>query len=163
MPKEGSVAPKERVNITYKPATGGAAAGVELPLKLMVLGDFTMREDETPLEERNPVSVDKDNFNDVLRSQDLALDLNVPNKLSGDPDEDMSVSLEFKHLNDFGPEAVAQQVPELKQLLELRDALKFLKGPLGNMPAFRKKIEQLLQDEDAKEQILKELKGGDGE
>ena len=32
MAKEGSVAPKERVNIVYKPATGGAQAEVELPL-----------------------------------------------------------------------------------------------------------------------------------
>ena len=43
--KEGSVAPKERVNITYKPATGGAQEDVELPLKILMLGDFTGRAD----------------------------------------------------------------------------------------------------------------------
>ncbi len=64
---EGSIAPKERVNITYKPATGDAKEEVELPLKLLVMGDFTLKEDDTMLEDREPISVDKNNFNDVLR------------------------------------------------------------------------------------------------
>ena len=36
MAKEGSVAPRERVNIVYKPATGDAQEEKELPLKLLV-------------------------------------------------------------------------------------------------------------------------------
>ena len=60
MAKEGTVAPKERVNIVYRPATGGAQAEIELPLKLLVLGDFTGRPDSTMLEERKAIQVDKD-------------------------------------------------------------------------------------------------------
>ncbi len=41
MATDGSVAPKERVNIVYRPATGDAQAEVELPLKLLVMGDYT--------------------------------------------------------------------------------------------------------------------------
>ena len=40
MSKEGSVAPKERVNIIYKPATGNAQEEVELPLKILMVGDL---------------------------------------------------------------------------------------------------------------------------
>lgn len=36
----GSVAPKERVNIKYVPATSDEQAEVELPHKMLVLGDF---------------------------------------------------------------------------------------------------------------------------
>ena len=43
---DGSVAPKERINIAYKSNTGGVSVDVELPLKLLVLDDFTGREDE---------------------------------------------------------------------------------------------------------------------
>ena len=32
MAKEGTVAPRERVNITYRPATGDAKEDVEAPL-----------------------------------------------------------------------------------------------------------------------------------
>ena len=92
MSKEGSVAPKERVNIVYRPATGDAKEEVELPLKLMVLGDFTQREDDRPLEDRDPVSVDKNNFNDVMKGQGLGMTISVPNKLADDdPDARLAV------------------------------------------------------------------------
>jgi type VI secretion system protein ImpB len=157
MAKEGSVAPKERVNIVYKPATGDAQAEIELPLKVMVLGDFTLREDETPLEDRKVLNVDKDNFSEVMGKQDLSLTFNVADKLSGAEDAELPVKLNFKDLKDFEPGAIARQVPELSKLLELRDALTALKGPLANVPAFRKKIEALLKDPDQRDKLIKEL------
>ncbi len=78
MASDGSVAPKERVNIVYRPATGDAQAEVELPLKLLVVGDYTLRDDDTPVEEMKPINVDKDNFNDVLKAQKLSLNMTVP-------------------------------------------------------------------------------------
>lgn len=157
MAKEASVAPKERVNIVYRPATGDAREEVELPLKLLVMGDFTLSEDERPLEEREAINVDKDNFDEVLKAQNISLSLTVPNKLSDDPDEEMNVTLDFESMKDFGPEAIAEKVPELKKLLELRRALTALKGPLSNVPEFRKKIQSLVGDDAAREQLLKEL------
>ncbi len=163
MAKEGTVAPKERVNIVYRPATGDAKEEVELPLKLLVLGDFTLQEDERMVEEREPINVDKDNFDEVLKAQNLKLDINVADKLSEDPDAEMSVALKFESLKDFNPEAVARNTPELNKLLELREALNALKGPMSNRPEFRKKIQQLIQDEAAREKLLKELKLDDQE
>lgn len=157
MAKEGSVAPKERVNIVYKPATGGAQEEVELPLKLMMLGDYTLRQDDTPLEDRKPINVDKDNFNEVMRNQGLNLSINVPNRLSGKEGEELPLSLKFESLKDFSPESVVEQVPELNKLIQLRTALQALKGPLGNIPAFRKKIEKLIGDVSARERLLKEM------
>lgn len=158
MAKEGSVAPKERVNIVYRPATGDAKEEVELPLKLLVLGDFTLRPDDRMVEEREPISIDKDNFNEVLKAQNLSLDFTVPNRISGKPDEELNVSLKFESVKDFEPEAIARKTPELNKLLELREALNSLKGPMSNRPEFRKKIQDLITDEAAREQILKELK-----
>ena len=48
MAKESTVAPRERVNITYKPATGDAKEEIELPLKLVMVGDYTQRADDRP-------------------------------------------------------------------------------------------------------------------
>ncbi len=156
MAKEGSVAPKERVNIVYKPATGDAMEEVELPLKLLLIGDYIGRKDARPLEDRKPINIDKDNFDAVLSSHDLEATMNVADKLTGEGE--MSVKLAFKKLSDFGPEAVVNQVPELKKLLEVRAALTALKGPLGNVPAFRKKIQELLRDEGTRKKLLEELK-----
>jgi len=70
----------------------------------------------------------------------------------------MSVSLKFESIKDFEPEAIAKKTPELNKLLELREALTSLKGPMSNRPEFRKKIQELIKDEAARQQLLKELK-----
>ncbi len=157
MAKESSVAPKERVNIVYRPATGDAKEEVELPLRLLVMGDFTQSPDDRMLEEREPVNIDKDNFNEVLKEQNVKLSMTVPNKISGEPDDEMNVALNFESMKDFEPEAIARKTPELKRLLELRSALTTLKGPLSNLPEFRKKLQELVKDDAAREQLLKEL------
>lgn len=158
MAKEGSVAPKERVNIKYRPATEGAKEEVELPLRIMIMGDYTLKEDGRPVEDRDVISIDKDNFNQTMKDLNLELDLTVANKLSDDPDEEMSVSLKIETLKGFEPESVVKNTPELNKLLELRDALKSLKGPMSERPEFKKKIQKLIQDDAARDQILKELK-----
>jgi type VI secretion system protein ImpB len=155
--KESSVAPKERINIKYTPATGDAQEDVELPLKLLFIGDYTGRPDPRALEDRKPIKIDKDNFEQVLKEQNLGLDMVVKDQFSGEPDATLNVHLDFKKLADFGPVAVAQQVPELRRLLELRGALTTLKGPLGNAPAFRKKIQELLGDKDKRDALVREL------
>ncbi len=157
MAKESSVAPKERVNIVYRPATGDAKEEVELPLKVLVMGDFTGRPDETPLEDRKPINIDKNNFDDVLGGMNLKLDTTVKNELSDEKDAEMSVSLDFKKMKDFSPDAIVEKVPELKKLKEIREALKAVKGPLGNIPEFRKKISELVKDKDKRDKLFKEL------
>jgi type VI secretion system protein ImpB len=157
MSKESSVAPTERVNIVYKPATGNAQEQVELPLKVLMMGDFTGQQDDRPLEQRAPINVDKANFNEVMAQQNLKVTLTAADKLAGDPNATMNVTLQFKNLADFSPESVVNQVPELKKLLELRSALNALKGPLGNLPAFRKKLQSMLADEEGRKALIKEL------
>lgn len=158
MAKESSVAPKERVNIRFQPATGNAKEEVELPFKLLLVGDYTQRSDDRAIEERALISVDKDNFDEVLKSQSLSLDLAVPSVLDdAAADEKLAVSLKFDRLRDFEPEQVVQQVPELRKLLELRQALVAMKGPLGNVPAFRKAIQNVLDNEGARQRLLDEL------
>lgn len=157
--KEGSVAPKERVNITYKPATDGAAEDVELPLKILMLGDFTGRPDDRPVEERKPINVDKDNFDKVMAAQNLETSISVSNKLTDGDQGDLSLNLKFGTLKDFRPEGIVEQVPQLKELMELRNALTALKGPLvgGNVPEFKKKLVEALRDPDKRERLMREL------
>ena len=158
MAKEGSVAPKERVNVTFKPDTGDATEEIELPLKLMVLGDFTQRADDRSIEERKPISIDKNSFDEVLAKQELNLTFAVPNELQEESEsEELAVNLHINSMKDFNPTSLVQQVPELQKLMELRDALVALKGPLGNAPAFRKAIESVLSDDDSRDRVLAEL------
>lgn len=153
----GSVAPKERINISYKSSIGGASEDVELPLKMLVVDDFTGEESDEVIEDRDPVNINKDNFNDVIKSHNLSMSFSVPNKLQPDAEDDIDVSLKINNLKDFSPTQVAEQIPELASLLELRRALQALKGPLGNVPAFRKTIQAILENDETRAQVMREL------
>jgi len=87
--------------------------------------------------------------------------LNVSDKLSeetsSEEELELGINLAFNTLKDFEPESIVRQVPELNKLLELREALVALKGPLGNVPAFRKEIQSVLDDETKKNQLMSEL------
>ncbi|MGF1906743.1 type VI secretion system contractile sheath small subunit [Aliivibrio salmonicida] len=157
MSKDGSVAPKERINVTFKPSSGDAAEALELPLKMMVLGDFTLQQDDRKLEDRKPLNIDKSNFNDVIEKQNLNIEFGVKNRLQDDENKEIPVNLSFKNMTDFDPSSIVEQVPELKGLMDLREALVSLKGPLGNVPAFRKAIEDALVNDEAREKLLSEL------
>lgn len=161
MEEKGSVAPKERVNIVYRPATGDSREDVELPFKQLVVGDFRQRADDTPLEEIKPIGVDKTNFDEVLSGQELSLDLSLPNRLEEGSDGEMTIALKFRSLRDFDPDSLVEQVPELRELIALRDALKALKGPLGNIPDFRRRLQEIIKNEDTRARLLSEL-GVDG-
>ena len=153
---DGSNAPKERINISYKAKTNGAAADVELPLKLRVMSNFTSDTNNIPLEEREPVSINKVNFNKVMEQMGITTNFNVKNTISPDADE-MSINLNIKSMTDFSPDNIVKQVPELQKLMALREALTALKGPMGNVPEFRKKLLAILSDAEKKEQLMLEI------
>ena len=151
---EGSVAPRERINISYVPKTDGQTAEVELPLNMLVVGDTGNTQETSSLDERQAVSVNKHNFGAVMAEAAIGLNFTVPATLK---DDELNVALNIKSLDDFSPDSVARQVPEVNKLLELREALTALKGPMGNLPAFRTQLQALLENEESREQLLKEI------
>lgn len=158
MGREASTAPKERINVTFKPAPGNAQEEIELPLKATVVGDFWQRHDPRLLQDRKPVNISKNNFADVMEKQNLGLQFAVPRKLQdGESDVDMHVDLAFASMRDFEPGSIIEQIPELAQLNRLRQALVSLKGPLGNLPAFRKVLEDIHKNPERREAILREV------
>jgi len=160
MSNDSTVAPKERVNIVFKSTTDGLQEDKELPLRLLMLGDYTLSKEERILEDIPVISINKHNFDDVLNSKHISLDMVVDNKLDSDASE-IPVSLTISKMSDFNPDSIVLQVPELKTLLDVRHALTSLKGPLGNVPAFRKHMQSILQSKDSREKLLLELNEND--
>ena len=158
MAREASTAPKERINVTFKPATGGAVEEIELPLKVTVLGDFRQTHDERNLIDRKPVGINKNSFADVMEKQNLSLELTVPNRLQqDDQDRELNAKLKFASMRDFEPGSIVEQIPELAAMNRLRQALVTLKGPLGNLPTFRKALEEIIKDSSKRNELLAEL------
>jgi type VI secretion system protein ImpB len=161
MVRETSIAPKERINVTFKPATGNGVEEIELPMKVTVLGDFIHRHDPRNIQERKPTLINKNNFDEVMAKQQLVLDMAVPNRLRPDHDDSsLHIELKIASMSDFEPGNIIDQVPEMQKMKKLRDALVSLKGPLGNLPTFRKAIEEVLKDPRQRDQILKEVAAG---
>jgi type VI secretion system protein ImpB len=148
--------PPSRVNIRYVKDTGGAREEIELPLKLLVTGDFTLRPDDTPLEDRKKISIDKNNFGAVMKEQKLGLDLVVPDTIKGG-DEELALKLKFDSLEDFSPTGVAKQIPQLNTMLQVRNLLKDLKARVISNREFRKALEGILKDKDQMNQLMSEL------
>jgi type VI secretion system protein ImpB len=137
--------PKARVNIKLDLHTGGAQKKVELPLKLLVMGDYSNGQDTRALSERTKVSINKNNFNSVLADYHPKARIAVENTLAGDGSE-LPVDLEFKSMDDFKPDVVAGKVPELRALMAARNLLRDLKSNLLDNAMFRRELEKILKD-----------------
>ncbi len=150
MAKAGSKARESRVNIAISDRLRGGAEP-ELPFRVLVMGDYTLKDDKRVIEEREPLDINKSNFDSVMQSFNLTLDATVKDRISGEGET--SVSLKFGTLKDFRPEAIAKQVPELKNLLELRNAMKALRPKMGDKAA-QKQLLDAIKDPAVRDQIL---------
>ncbi|MHA6311020.1 MULTISPECIES: type VI secretion system contractile sheath small subunit [Pantoea] len=148
--------PKARVNIQLSVHTGGAQKKVELPLKLMVVGDYSNGAEQRPLSEREKINVNKNNFDSVMAEFAPSVNLAVENTLAGDGSEE-NVSLSFTQMKDFEPEQVARQIPQLKAMLAMRNLLRDLKANLLDNQAFRKELEKILIDPALSAELRSEL------
>ena len=98
--------PKARINLKLSLHTGGVQKKVELPLKLLTIGDFSHGKENRPLSEREKINVNKNNFNSVLSEFSPEVNLPVPNTLAGNGEEE-NVRLRFTDIKDFEPEQIA--------------------------------------------------------
>ena len=148
--------PKARVNIRLDLHTGGAQKKVELPLKLLTVGDFSNGKAEGPLSEREKINVNKNNFNSVLAELTPQMNLTVKNTLANDGSEE-NIQLQFQDMKDFEPEQVARQIPQLRAMLAMRNLLRDLKSNLLDNATFRKELEAILKDPALSQELRDEM------
>ncbi|MGA2596351.1 MAG: type VI secretion system contractile sheath small subunit [Bryobacteraceae bacterium] len=150
-----------RVQVTYDVEIGDAIEMKELPFVMGVLGDFTGQPTEPlpQLRERKFTEVNPDNFDAVLAGMKPHLAFSVQDKLTNNPDAKINVDLHFKSMEDFEPQRVAEQVPPLKKLLELRTKLSDLRGSLQGNDALEKALLDTVGSEDKLNKLRGELGG----
>jgi type VI secretion system protein ImpB len=160
-----------RVHITYEDPYN-AERMIELPFVMGVLADLSGNAsavEKSDMDERKFLDVDMDNFESRMAAIEPAVDFKVENKLGEDSGEELSVNLRFKKMDDFGPTAVARQVPALAKLLEAREQLANLLRYMDGKVAAEDQIKKLLKDPNLmaalKERLAQKSDGGepDGE
>ena len=144
-----------RVQITYDVEIGGAIQKKELPLVMGILADLSGKPEQAlpKLKDRKFVEIDRDNFNDILKSIAPRITCSVDNKLSKDGGK-TSVELKFHHMDDFSPLNVVKQVESLRKLFEARQRLNDLLAKLDGNDT----LDQMLQGVVGNDAEMKQLK-----
>lgn len=145
-----------RVNITLDVFTNGAAEKKELPMRLLLLGDFSQKEDRVDLAKRERLAITAANYEKALAYYEPKISLRLPS-VSNQTIESEAVSLSFKCLNDFKPDAIVNNVPELKRLMTMRKLLCELQAEMINNKQFRRQLKDILQDKAARLSCQKTL------
>jgi type VI secretion system protein ImpB len=136
------------VHISYEDPYD-AERKVELPFVMGVMSDLSGNNpgvEKVDVAERKFLDFDMDNFESRMKAINPGVTFKTPNKLADGTGEKLSVNLRFEKMDDFGPAAVARQVPALAKLLEAREQLTNLTRYMDGKAAAEDQIKQLLKD-----------------
>lgn len=133
----------DRVRLAYEVEIGDAIEQKEIPFVMGVIGDFAGQSEvpQPKLKDKKFVNIDVDNFDEVMTGIAPQAIFRTKNVLTDEGGE-FGVSLKFKSMEDFRPEAVVNQVDPLRKLLEVRTKL----ADLRNKMVGNEKLEDLLHD-----------------
>ena len=137
-----------RVHISYQDPYDSQKV-VELPFVMGVMADLSGNAspiEKEPLAERDFTDVTGSTLDAYVASVTPGLSFNVENRLDPDSTDRLGVNLQFKSMDDFGPAAVARQVPALKKLLEAREHLANLSRYMNGKSKAQDHIRELLND-----------------
>lgn len=165
MPRESVHAKLERVrpprvHVTYNVEIGDAIELKEIPFVMGVFADLSgMPADPLPkIKDRRFVEITPDNFDAVLESMKPRAAFSVENRLSDDAGAgNLGVDLNFKGIEDFEPDRVAQQVKPLRQLMELRTKMSDLIGSLQGNEKLERLLSEVISDPAKLEQVKQEM------
>lgn len=142
--------PKGRINVKFEVDSNGEKQEVSLPYKALYLGDLSGDATKPILKDREPVPIDLENFDEVLKNYHPSLELQVADHLSDSKDQKLVVNLDFESLDDFSPDRLIERVEALKALKARRDALAAIRYPLDTgRGELAKKLAALLGDQGA--------------
>lgn len=127
-----------RVQITYDVETRGSFVKMELPFVVGILADLSGNVDDpnrVPLRDRKYIEIDRDNFNDIMKSVGAKVAVNGGSK-----------ELQFDKLDDFSPIRVLEQV-DLKDRYDKRTRLSDVVAKLDGNVKLQQKFLEVLTDE----------------
>jgi len=142
-----------RVQITYDVETGSGVHKVELPFVVGVLADLAGHPDPDadPPGRNSPrrrfVTIDRNNFDQMMNEIRPRLGLRVPDQLRKDGSR-IPLELHFRSIEDFEPVNVVRQVEPLRKLLESRQRLAKLRIELEHNDQVDDLLQRIIHDQE---------------
>ena len=135
-----------RVQIEYDVEMYGSEKKVELPFVMGVLsdlsGDSKVKKDK--LADRKILEVDVDNFDERMKAIKPAVNLRVPNTLTGEGE--ISVNVDFESMEEFEPGKVVKKIDPLNKLMKARNELSNLLSYMDGKADAEDLITEILQN-----------------
>ncbi len=148
--------PKARINLRLDIHTGGAQKKSELPLKLLLAGNFSNGRETAPLSERSKININKLNMQNVIAELAPSVSFDVKHA-NGDEETEEKINLTFRNMKDFTPEQVARNIPRLQAMLTMRNLLRDLRANLLDDASFRRELLNILRNPDLSDELRAEI------
>lgn len=144
-----------RVQIAYDVETYGSPTTIELPFVMGVMADLAgasqTKEAQKSVLDRTFVETDANRFPKFMEALGPRVKARVKNTLpqaeGKERDEELAIDLTFSKMGDFTPDKIAEQVPQLAEILKMRRQLEELLGFMDGRVDAEKRIAQLLNNE----------------
>ena len=135
-----------RVQIEYDVELNGAEKKVDLPFVMGVMSDLSGKPVEplARVEDRQPLEINSENFDDRLKGIKPRVAFTVPNVIGGEGN--IPVDMTFESMADFSPAAVTAKVDGLKQLMEARQQLANLLSYMDGKQGAEDLLNKILKD-----------------
>ncbi len=157
--------PQSRLTLRYKTEVSGEPADITLPLRLMILGDFSLgssTDRQLDLDERRVRNLDGTNTDATMKDMGMSLKFTVDNKIDPNNEPELEISLPIDSMKSFSPDQVAEHVPKLKGLLTLKQLVAEMLTNVNNRKELHKLLNELMSNSENKDKILADLKGFEG-
>ena len=154
--------PKSRITLTYRIPQGVEQKEVNLPLRLLILGDLstgTSKDRKLEIDKREIRRLDGKNLNKVMADMNMSIETTVPNRIDPANAETLPVKLPVTSMRSFTPADVAGNVPKIKALLLLKKLLLEMQANIDNSKDFRKLLRALAGNDKAADELKKQLEG----
>ena len=99
---------------------------IVLPFKLLILGDFSHADNNREIESLKPITIDFNNFNQVVSNQHITICLEIVLADESGQITYIDVDIAFESLESLAPEQLIANVPYLKAHLQLMADVKRL-------------------------------------
>jgi type VI secretion system protein ImpB len=155
--------PTSRITLTYRTTINGQEEEVNLPFRMLVLGDLSLgssKDRKVDLDERKLRSVKPGGLDHVMKDMGMSIEFQVPDKTAGG-DSTLPVTLPLEKMRSFHPDEFVQHVPKLKALLMMRKLLLEMQADIDNRKELWRTLSELYANPEELQQLLQSesLKG----